>query len=118
MSIDLHIHSVYSDGAWTPAELVKDAKEKQLSAISLTDHDTIAGLVEARKQAELVGIQFVDGVEIGPMNHHWTGGTDKKTTVDWVSGQDFIFTRMGSTPHTIGNCYIEYIMVSEDGTAG
>lgn len=61
---------------------------------------------------------FVDGVEIGPMNHHWTGGTDKKTTVDWVNGQDFIFTRMGTSPHTIGNCYIEYIMVSEDGTAG
>lgn len=61
---------------------------------------------------------FVDGVGIGPMNHHWTGGTDKKTTVDWVNGQDFIFTRMGTSPHTIGNCYIEYIMVSEDGTAG
>jgi hypothetical protein len=60
---------------------------------------------------------FVDGVEIGPMNHHWTGGTDKKTTVDWVNGQDFIFTRMGTSPHTIGNCYIEYVMVSEDGTA-
>jgi predicted metal-dependent phosphoesterase TrpH len=58
------MHSVYSDGAWTPAELVRDAKEKQLSVIALTDHDTIAGLVEARKQAELVGIQFVDGVEI------------------------------------------------------
>ena len=61
---------------------------------------------------------FVDGVEIGPMNHHWTGGTDKKTTVDWVNGQDFIFRRMGTSPHTIGNCYIEYIMVSEDGTVG
>ena len=64
MSIDMHMHSVYSDGAWTPAELVRDAKEKQLSVISLTDHDTIAGLCEARKQAELAGIQFVDGVEI------------------------------------------------------
>lgn len=64
MSIDLHMHSVYSDGAWTPAELVRDAKEKQLSVIALTDHDTIAGLVEARKQAELAGIQFMDGVEI------------------------------------------------------
>lgn len=61
---------------------------------------------------------FVDGVEIGPMNHHWLGGTDQKKTDDWVSGQDFVFTNMGTSPHTIGNCYIEYIMVSEDGTAG
>lgn len=58
---------------------------------------------------------FVDGVEIGPMNHHWVGGTDKKTTVDWVNGRDFVFTQMGTTQHTIGNCYIEYILVSENG---
>lgn len=64
MSIDLHMHSVYSDGALTPDELVIYAKEKRLSAISLTDHDTIAGLKDARKQAELACIQFVDGVEI------------------------------------------------------
>lgn len=59
MSIDLHMHSVYSDGALTPDELVIYAKEKRLSAISLTDHDTIAGLKDARKQAELACIQFV-----------------------------------------------------------
>lgn len=64
MSIDLHMHSVYSDGALTPAELVKSAQEKQLSAISLTDHDTISGLKEAREEAEKAGIQFMDGVEI------------------------------------------------------
>ena len=68
MSIDLHMHSVYSDGVWTPAELVKSAKEKQLSAIALTDHDTIAGLQETRVLAELSGIRFVNGVEI---NSHY-----------------------------------------------
>jgi len=68
MSIDLHMHSVYSDGVWTPAELVKSAKEKQLSAIALTDHDTIAGLQETRVLAELAGIRFVNGVEI---NSHY-----------------------------------------------
>ena len=57
---------------------------------------------------------YVDGKEIGPMNHHWIGGTDQKTTVDWLSGQDLVFTHMCTSPHTIGNCYIGYIEVSEN----
>ena len=48
-TIDLHMHSTYSDGICTPAELVACAKQKGLSALSLTDHDTIDGLEEARK---------------------------------------------------------------------
>ena len=47
-NIDLHMHSIYSDGTYTPAELVAFAKQKGLSALSLTDHDTIDGLEEAR----------------------------------------------------------------------
>lgn len=43
-NIDLHTHSVYSDGTYTPAEIVNYAKEKGVSAVSLTDHDTIDGL--------------------------------------------------------------------------
>ncbi len=62
--IDLHTHSVYSDGTYTPAELVSYAQKKGLSAISLTDHDTIDGLDEARKQSEILGICFINGVEI------------------------------------------------------
>lgn len=62
--IDLHTHSVCSDGTYTPCELVSYAQKKGLSAISLTDHDTIDGLEEARKQAELLGIGFINGVEI------------------------------------------------------
>ena len=60
---------------------------------------------------------YVDGVEIAPMNHHWAGGTDKKETVDWLNGRDLTFTNMGTSPHTIGNCYIEYIRVSEGNTS-
>ena len=56
---------------------------------------------------------YVDGVEIGPMNHHWIGGTDQNETVDWVNGRDFVFSYMGTTPHTIGNCSINYIQVIE-----
>lgn len=45
-NIDLHMHSIYSDGSYTPAELVICARQKGLSAISLTDHDTTDGLRE------------------------------------------------------------------------
>ena len=63
-NIDLHMHSEYSDGTFAPEELVAYAKKKGLSAISLTDHDTIDGLDEARHQSELLGIRFINGVEI------------------------------------------------------
>lgn len=63
-NIDLHMHSIYSDGTYAPAELVTLAKKKGLSALSLTDHDTIEGLDEARHQSELLGIRFLNGVEI------------------------------------------------------
>jgi predicted metal-dependent phosphoesterase TrpH len=42
--IDLHCHSVFSDGTKTPAELVKMADAKRIKSLALTDHDTIAGL--------------------------------------------------------------------------
>lgn len=42
--IDLHCHSVFSDGTKTPAELVKMADAKRITSLALTDHDTIAGL--------------------------------------------------------------------------
>ena len=48
-NIDLHMHSIYSDGSYTPEELVICARQKGLSASSLTDHDTTDGLREARE---------------------------------------------------------------------
>ena len=63
-SIDLHIHTVYSDGTFKPKEIVTCAKAKGLSAISITDHDTINGLEEGKKYAQSLGIEFINGVEI------------------------------------------------------
>ncbi len=62
--IDLHTHSSYSDGALTPKELILLAKEKNLSALALTDHDTIEGLEEAEQAALQQGIEFVPGIEM------------------------------------------------------
>lgn len=63
-NIDLHTHSIYSDGTYTPAELVLYAQKRGLSAISLTDHETIDGLDEARERSEILGMCFINGVEI------------------------------------------------------
>lgn len=67
--IDLHTHSTCSDGTDTPAEIVSYAREMGLSAVSLTDHDTISGLEEARSRAARLGIFFVNGVEINSRCH-------------------------------------------------
>ena len=68
--IDLHVHSTASDGSLTPRELVYYAKEKQLSAIALTDHDTVSGLAEAMAASHHAGIELIPGVE---MSCVWEG---------------------------------------------
>lgn len=62
--IDLHVHSNESDGTLTPAEVVALAKEQGLSAIALTDHDTIDGLPAAKQAAVEAGIELVPGIEL------------------------------------------------------
>ena len=46
-AVDLHVHSTFSDGTYTPKELVALAAAKELRAMALTDHDTVAGVPEA-----------------------------------------------------------------------
>lgn len=62
--IDLHTHSSASDGTLSPIELIELAERKKISAIALTDHDTVAGLSRAREKANELGIRFINGVEI------------------------------------------------------
>ncbi len=60
---DLHTHSKYSDGSFSPEELVKSAKEIGLSAIALTDHNTSLGLREFMEAGEKYGVITVPGCE-------------------------------------------------------
>lgn len=64
MLIDLHTHSVKSDGAMQPAEVVDTAKAAGLAAISLTDHDVIDGVKEAMARGAEVGVEVVPGIEL------------------------------------------------------
>ncbi|EKF74063.1 polymerase and histidinol phosphatase PHP [Alcanivorax hongdengensis A-11-3] len=61
---DLHSHSLASDGALSPSELVKRAADYGVTCLALTDHDTLAGLPEARAAASQHGIDLVNGIEL------------------------------------------------------
>lgn len=61
--IDLHCHSTASDGLLAPEAVVRAAVEAGLTAISLTDHDTTAGLPEAQRAGESLGVRVVGGCE-------------------------------------------------------
>ncbi|MCK4522733.1 PHP domain-containing protein, partial [Candidatus Aerophobetes bacterium] len=62
--IDLHIHTIFSDGTYTPEEAVFQAKKLGLVAISITDHDSVAGLGSALVAVKSLGIEIVPGVEM------------------------------------------------------
>lgn len=64
MGIDLHTHSSFSDGSDSPAELFEAASRRRLSAIALTDHDTLAGIDDARAASEATGIELIPGTEL------------------------------------------------------
>lgn len=68
MLIDLHTHSRASDGSLTPTELVKQAAEKGIGTLSLTDHDTVDGVAEAVAAGEKFGVTVIPGVELS-VNH-------------------------------------------------
>jgi predicted metal-dependent phosphoesterase TrpH len=62
--IDLHTHSLKSDGRGSPRQVMKEAKDAGLDIIALTDHDTVAGWDEARAAANELGLGFVPGIEV------------------------------------------------------
>jgi len=62
--VDLHCHSTASDGTLPPAQVVRLAVERGLSALALTDHDTIDGVAEAAQEAQRLGLDFLPGIEI------------------------------------------------------
>jgi hypothetical protein len=62
--IDLHLHTTASDGTFSPTKMVQLAKEVGLSAIAITDHDTVAGIPEALAAGEKMDIEVIPGIEL------------------------------------------------------
>jgi len=61
--VDLHVHTYYSDGLLSPAEVVREAKKTGLSAIGIADHDTVGGIAEAIEAGKKEGVEIVKCVE-------------------------------------------------------
>ncbi len=70
MCVDLHIHSIYSDGTFTPEELINEAHKLRLRAVSVTDHDTVAGVQEALYYGDQTGITVFPGLEVSTMHRN------------------------------------------------
>jgi len=62
--IDLHTHSLCSDGAQTPADVVRTAANAGLAAIALSDHDCITGVEEAMNAGKAMGVEVIPAVEL------------------------------------------------------
>ncbi len=62
--VDLHTHTNYSDGFFSPAELLTNAKSNGIDIISITDHDSVNGIREAIEVGKKLGIEVIAGLEI------------------------------------------------------
>lgn len=93
--IDLHTHSYFSDGTYSPEELILLAKEQGLCALALTDHDTIEGIEQYMIAGKEHGIETIPGIELAaqwgrfhqPELHIVGLGFDPKATI-WAEQMD------------------------------
>jgi predicted metal-dependent phosphoesterase TrpH len=67
--VDLHAHTLYSDGTSTPSGVVCDYLRAAVAIMAVTDHDTTQALQEARGKAASAGLPFINGVEISASEH-------------------------------------------------
>lgn len=61
---DLHLHTIFSDGTYTPVELIRQSKKSGLSAIAVVDHDTVSGIQPSIEAAKKEGIEVIPGIEL------------------------------------------------------
>jgi 3',5'-nucleoside bisphosphate phosphatase len=85
--IDLHTHTLYSDGTFTTSEAVALALDRGLTALSISDHDSTEGLSEAFDAADGTGLEVVPGVEFSTLHDH--GGVHVLTYWPDLSDEEF-----------------------------
>ena len=66
--IDLHTHSLITDGSYSPREVVKNAYKNNVKVLALTDHDSIGGINEAIEEAKQFDIKVINGIEISALH--------------------------------------------------
>jgi predicted metal-dependent phosphoesterase TrpH len=87
MKIDLHIHSKSSDGAFTAEEIIKEAKQRNIEFMSITDHDSIGCQDAATALARQAGIRYVSGVELNVTFSHPKYHEGKAVSLDFLGYQ-------------------------------
>lgn len=63
-SADLHVHTTHSDGSCSPGDVVRAAATVGLTALAITDHDTVSAIPLARTEADRLGIELIAGIEL------------------------------------------------------
>ena len=87
MKIDLHVHSKSSDGKFTVAEIVEEAKARNINLLAITDHDSIGSQIQAIDQTEKAGIRYVTGVELNVTFSHPEYHEGKAVSLDFLGYQ-------------------------------
>lgn len=71
--VDYHLHTYYSDGKYSPTEVVKWAKKNELHTIAITDHDGVDGIFEAQIAGEALDITVIPGIELSSVMENGKG---------------------------------------------
>lgn len=74
--VDLHTHTLISDGTFSPEQLVQTAVDLKIHTLAITDHDTMDGLLRAKDYAQAHDIQIISGVEV---SSQWSRPNTKKS---------------------------------------
>jgi len=93
MKVDLHLHTYYSDGVYSPTQVVMKAKENGLDVISIVDHDTTNGLEEAIEAGKELGVEVIPGIELSSN----INGTDIHILgyfIDWKNENFQVYLRI------------------------
>jgi len=90
--VDFHTHSNVSDGELPPAILIKEAVKQGLTALALTDHDTLGGLEAAKTAAKEENLHFIPGIEV---NINWTRGQSSQNAPGLGPGGEFHLLGLG-----------------------
>jgi len=102
--LDLHMHSnISNDGEYSPSELMLLCKQSGLKTVSLTDHNSIRGIAEAKESAKKIGIEFISGIELDCQyegcNLHILGYGIDTTAVEFESIEmDILKTEQDASP--------------------
>ncbi|MGM5480340.1 MAG: PHP domain-containing protein [Nanobdellota archaeon] len=91
--VDLHLHTMFSDGTSTPEQVVKDCALLGLETIAIADHDHVGGYKRAKQEADKWGIELLPGVEITTNKYHILGlnvNLEHKEFLDFIDSSRII----------------------------